>query len=141
KPKSDANPYLKTEFTSIKNAAGSYSQTAIKDYTYDKDGRVTQVVEYDWVTYSSAHSGGLIIPAGAPIKRVTVNTWKSPVPDATDTTTVSANSYYQATAPLLRNAIASSEVRSSLSTVVSRTESSYDSDTTTGNLTRQKSWD
>lgn len=142
-PKSDANPYLKTEFTSIKNAAGSYSQTAIKDYSYDKNGRVTQVVEYDWVAYNSAHngSGAPFIPAGAPIKRVTVNTWKSPVPDATDTTTVSANSYYQATAPLLRNAIAASEVRSDLSTVVSRTESSYDNDTTTGNLTLQKSWD
>ena len=140
-PKSDSNPYLKTEFTSIKNAAGSYSQTAIKDYTYDKNGRVTQVVEYDWVSYSSAHTGGLIIPAGAPIKRVTVNTWNSAVPTATDTTTVSPNSYYQSSAPLLRNAIAASEVRSDLTTIVSRTESFYDNATTTGNLTQQKSWD
>src|SRR5207253_7313332 len=83
-PKSDANPYLKTEFTSIKNAAGSYSQTSIKDYTYDKDGRVTQAVEYDWVAYSSVPRDQFGkptgIPVGAPIKRVTVNTWKSPVP-------------------------------------------------------------
>jgi len=61
-----ANPYVKTEFTSVPNAAGQLSQTAIKDYTYDKNGNVTSVKEYDWVAYSTVprDSGGN--PTGVP---------------------------------------------------------------------------
>ena len=43
------NPYVKTEFTSIRDGGGNLSKTAIKDYNYDKNGNVTQVREYDWV--------------------------------------------------------------------------------------------
>lgn len=44
----DFNPYLKTEFTSIKDAGGTPVKTAIKDFNYDKNGNVTQTTEYDW---------------------------------------------------------------------------------------------
>lgn len=41
----DINPYVKTEFVSIKNASGTLVKTAIKDYNYDKNGNLTQQVE------------------------------------------------------------------------------------------------
>jgi hypothetical protein len=44
------NPYVKTEFTSIKDAStGAYVKTAITDYDYDRNGNVTRVTQYDWV--------------------------------------------------------------------------------------------
>jgi hypothetical protein len=43
------NPVVKTQFTSIKDALGNFSKTAIKDFNYDKNGNVTRVAEYDWV--------------------------------------------------------------------------------------------
>lgn len=141
------NYFVKTEYHSVKNALGNLSKTAIKDFSYDKNGNVTQVVEYDWVDYNAVPRGGNGRPTGIPgsatIKRVTVNTWNSPTPDAADTYTVSTNAYQKPTAPNLRNALESSEARSGLSsgTVLSRTETFYDSATTTGNVLTQKSWD
>jgi hypothetical protein len=32
------NPYIKTEFTSVKDAGGNLVKTAIKDYKYDQTG-------------------------------------------------------------------------------------------------------
>lgn len=68
------NSYIKTEFRSIRDAAGNLALTAIKDYNYDKNGNVTQIKEYDWVSYAEAHpSGAATIPANAPLKRITTN--------------------------------------------------------------------
>lgn len=47
------NPYVRTEFVSITDAAGACVKTAIRGYSYDKDGNVTSAREYDWVAYSS----------------------------------------------------------------------------------------
>lgn len=142
---SGVNPYIKTEFTSVKDAGGTLVKTAIKDYTYDKNGNVTQVAEYDWVAYSSVpgHPGAPTgIPGGATVKRVTVNTWYSPTPDASSTS-FDSDAYNQTSSPRLRNVIESSEARSDFSTgtALSRTENFYDNTTTTGNLTSQISWD
>lgn len=144
---SSINPYVKTEFTSVKDAAGALVKTAIKDFNYDKNGNVTQVAEYDWVAYSSVPRDGNGKPAGIPPgltpARVTVNTWYSPTPDASDTTTDDPDVYHKTTSPNLRNAIESSETRSNLSagSVLSRAEFSYDNNLTTGNLIEQKNWD
>ena len=103
------NGYVKTEFTSIKNTSGALSKTAIKDYSYDKNGNVTRVAEYDWVDYGTVpRTDGFPtgIPAGAVVKRVTTNTLAYATPDASDYTSNHANSYWTATAPSLRNAIA-----------------------------------
>jgi len=143
----EANVYVKTEFTSVKDANGTLVKTAIKDYNQDKNGNVTQVKEYDWVAYSSVPrdvSGKPTgIPAGAVLKRVKVNTYYSPTPDASDTTTDDPDVYHKTTSPRLRNAIESSEVRSgtSVSSVLSRNEYFYDNFSTTGNLITEKSWD
>jgi hypothetical protein len=62
------NPFVKTEFTSVMNAASpsSYVKTAIKDYTYDKNGNVTSVSEYDWVDYASVPRDAAGRPSGLP---------------------------------------------------------------------------
>ena len=139
------NSFVKTEFTSIKDASGNLTKTAIKDYNYDKNGNVTRVAEYDWVDYASVPRGGLFnlptsIPASAVLKRVTTNTLARSTPDASDSTSSVADSYWNSTAPNLRNAIASTEISNGTS-LLSRTELTYDNAGTTGNLTQQKSWD
>jgi hypothetical protein len=62
----DINPYVKTEFVSLKNAAGTLVKTAIKDFNYDKNGNLTQQVEYDWVAYASVPRDGSGKPTGIP---------------------------------------------------------------------------
>jgi RHS repeat-associated protein len=162
----NVNPYVKTEFTSVKGAGGSLVKTAIKDYKYDKNGNVTQVVEYDWVAYNSVPrtSGRPTgIPGGLTEKRVTVNTYYNATPDATDPNFNHQYIYYQTTAPRWKRAIASKEVCADLTcldsppnydAVKSYTEYDYEikdangnptSDTTNrdqyGNLTLERSWD
>ena len=39
------NSHVKTEFTSIRDASGNLTKTAIKDYSYDKNGNVTTGVD------------------------------------------------------------------------------------------------
>jgi hypothetical protein len=139
-PQVQNNPYVKTEFTSITDAAGNLAQTSIKDYNYDKNGNVTQVKEYDWVPYSSIHSGGdLVIPPGAPLKRVTTTSFFNQTPDATSSS-ATGNCYWNLSAPNLRNAVASTQI-SDGSQVLARTELFYDNPSTTGNVIQQKSWD
>jgi RHS repeat-associated protein len=139
-----ANQYVKTEFISIRDASGTLSKTAIKDYNYDKNGNVTTVREYDWVDYSSVprNGGGLptAIPASAVLKRVTTNSYANSTPDASDSSSNDADSYWNSTSPALKNVIASSQV-SNGSTTLTRAEFFYDNPSTTGNLTQQKHWD
>ena len=143
-PSYSANPYVKSEFISIKDAAGvNFTKTAIKDYNYDKNGNLTRVKEYDWVPYSAVHDAGgapLWNAARPTVVREKVDTYNSPTPDATDATSSSSNAYYNGSAPLLRSAIASTEVRAGALTS-SRSEFSYDSPTTTGNLVETRTWD
>ena len=139
------NAYIKTEFTSITNAAGTYVKTSIKDYKQDKNGNVTRVAEYDWFDYASiprdaqtGHPTG--IPSGAVPIRITTNTYHAPTPDATQETT-NGNVYWFQSAPQYKGAGASTEISSGSGTVVSRTETSYDNALTTGNVTQTKVWD
>ena len=137
------NSYVKTEFTSIKNASGTLVKTAIKDYKYDKNGNVTRVAEYDWVDYGTVpRTNGFPtgIPAGAVVKRITTNTLAYATPDSSDYTSSHVNSYWNATAQNLRNAVSVTEV-SNGSATLARTEFTYDNAGTTGNLTQEKSWD
>ena len=138
------NPYIKTEFTSIKDAGGTYVKTSIKDYKHDKNGNVTRVAEYDWFPYASIprDSGGFPtgIPGGAVPVSITTNTYQAPTPDATQETT-NGNVYWFQSAPQYKNAGATTEVSSGSGAVVSRDEYSYDNALTTGNLTQTKVWD
>jgi RHS repeat-associated protein len=140
-----ANSYLKTQYVSIRNAAGTLVKTATKDYTYDKNGNLTQQADYDWVDYGTTARDGAGNPTGAlpaTLKRVSVNTYYNPTPTA-DSTSSDADIYTQYTANNIRNALESTELRSGLSetTALSRTEMFYDDAGTTGNLIAKKDWD
>lgn len=139
------NRYVKTEFRSLKNSAGNPISTAIRDFSYDKNGNVTRVTDYDWVTFNSIPRDSFGrptgIPAGAVAKRTTINTYYSPTPDASDSTTDDPDIYYHSTSLRLRNAVESTELRNQAGQPVSRTEVFYDSNTTTGNVTQRRSWD
>ncbi|HEV8589215.1 MAG TPA: discoidin domain-containing protein, partial [Pyrinomonadaceae bacterium] len=138
------NPYVKTEFTSIKNATGTYAKTSIKDYNYDKNGNVTRVAEYDWLDYASvprdSQGNPTGIPAGATPTRVTTNTYYAPTADASQPVT-NGNVYWFQSAPLWKNAVASSEVSNGGGNILSHAELAYDNPLTTGNLTQKTSWD
>lgn len=135
------NAYIATEFTSITNNSGALSKTAIKDYKYDKNGNLTQVVEYDWIPYAGPYTS---IPGNATIKRVTVNDYYVTTPDASNSTTNDPNVYHvrnESNTRTLRS-VKSNEIRSNLSgSVVARTEFTYDNALDTANLTLQRSWD
>jgi RHS repeat-associated protein len=138
---SGVNWYVKTEFTSIRDAGGNLSKTAIKDYDYDKNGNVTQVREYDWVAYAGvprdSQGNPTGVPAGAPLKRVSQSKYLYPTPDASDSTTASGNLYAEAGSSALHALVAATEV-SNGSQTLSRSEFTYDAN---GNLTQQRSWD
>jgi RHS repeat-associated protein len=144
-PASNVNPYVKTEFTSVRNSGGALVKTAIKDFNYDKNGNVTRVAEYDWVAYGSVPRDGggnpTGIPSGLRPARITNNAYYSPTPDASDNTTDDPDVYNKGTSPNLRNAIASIETTSWLGAVSAYTEFFYDDALTTGNLIEQRSWD
>ena len=136
-----ANPYVKTEFTTV---SGSPSKMAIKDFTYDKNGNVLRVDEYDWVTRNSA-SRPTGVPAGASAKRVTAHTYHVETQEAINTTTANNDAYHRATSPNLKRARKSTEIRDGSGTRLSRREFTYDNDNadarTTGNLKEEKIWD
>lgn len=137
------NPFVKTEFVSIPNSAGSLVKTSIKDYNYDRNGNVTRLAEYDWVPYASVHNDGIPVwgLAGLTPARVTTTSYYNGTPDALDTTTPNdPDSYYNATAPRLLRLVASTEIASGTQTLA-RSEFFYDHTLTTGNLIEQKNWD
>jgi RHS repeat-associated protein len=147
------NPYVKTEFTTIVNYAGSAVLTAIKDTDYDKNGNIAKVKEYGFVAASTIPRDSAGIPTGIPSGlhpvRVTAMGYYAETPDASNHTTSDDDAYY-ATAgggayPRFLQAVAWSEVRSVASggseTAVSRVENTYDDALTTGNLTLTRAWD
>jgi RHS repeat-associated protein len=127
------NPYVETESFSIPDVAGTLVKTAVKNYSYDKNGNVTQVKEYDWVPYGSA-------PTDAALRRLSTISYYSATPDATDTITDDPQSYYNNSAPPLLNLVASTETGDA-SVPLTRTEFSYDDPLAKGNVTEQRVWD
>ena len=132
-----ANPYVKTEFTTL---VGSSSKTAIKDFSYDKNGNLLQVAEYDWAGTVPRDGAGRPtgIPSGASPKRVTVHTYHVATPRASDTTTSDNDAYHKAASPRLLRARKSTEIREGGGTKRSRREFTYDNARATGNLTEEK---
>ncbi len=141
------NPYLKTDFTSVKDASGNYTKTFIKDYKVDKNGNLTTVAEYDWVNYGDVPRDASGKPTGIPgtaqVKRVTVNEYFNPTPDSSDSSTNDPDTYHLSTSPNYRQALKSKEARAGFdaSTVLSRNEYFYDDPTKMANLTEQRRWD
>jgi RHS repeat-associated protein len=130
-----SNRFVKFEFTTLHDL----SKTAIKEYSYDGNGNVLTVKEYDWVNYNVVVRDTNNQPTGtfnspAPVLlRQTIHTWH--LSDG------GSNHYSNANSPPLRNAIKSSKVQDGSSTVFSYSEFTYDSPTIKGNLIETKIWD
>lgn len=143
-PQEQTNAFVKTEFTSLADASGNLTKTAIKDFNYDKNGNVTQISEYDFVPYSQVlrNSDGTPtgIPAGSTPLRVSQNNYYNATPDSTDTTTNSQYFYANSGSPNIHKAIAGTEIAAN-GIAAARQEFFYDNYSTTGNLTETKSWD
>lgn len=147
-PNKQINPYVKTEFTSIQSGS-SYTLTAIKDFTYDKNGNVTEVKEYDWMPHSTAHPSGVpTVPSGTTyLKRITKTEYYNPSPEASTTTYNDADSYIFTTSERLLRLAKNVEIQDSSATPKSRSEFDYDyenydsSNTKAGNVTETKTWD
>ncbi|HEX8195913.1 MAG TPA: RHS repeat-associated core domain-containing protein [Pyrinomonadaceae bacterium] len=149
-----ANQFVKYEITSITNSAGTLSKTAIKEYSQDKNGNMTQVKEYDFVPYSGTGSvprdsngrpTGL--PSGITPARISVTNYYNDVPDSASTTYTDTDSYHLSGNPRLLRLVKSTEVQDGSSTPKARTEITYDytnysaSNTVAGNPTATKTWD
>ena len=136
-----ANPYVKTEFRTV---VGTSSKTAIKDFTYDKNGNLLELAEYDWVGTVPRDSTGRPsgIPNNASLKRRTVHTYHVETPAASDTTTADNDAYHLASSPRLLRAQATTEIREGGGTKRSRREFTYGTNNayarTTGRLTEEK---
>jgi RHS repeat-associated protein len=143
------NTYVAKEYSSITNGAGALVKTAIKDYSYDKNGNVTSVKQYDWADYSNVHDG-----SGTPLWSATrpsllsqtANVYYASTPDASDSATDDPEAYHKPTAPLLCSTLISIAVCDSAAVcdaqhAASYSEFHYDDPLTKGNLTLNRSWD
>lgn len=141
----DANRHVKYEFTSIRDAADNLTKTAIKEYSRDKNGNVTEVKEYDFVAYSSIPRNSLgrvhALPPGAVPARITKTDYYNGTPDAASTDYSDTDSYYLINSPRVRSLTKSAELQDGSGTPKSRTEIFYDNTLTTGNPTQTKVWD
>ena len=140
-----ANSFPRTEFKSIKNAAGAYVKTAIKDSSFDKNGNVTRVVEYDWIDYALVPRDPQGVPTGIPAGltplRVTASSYVASTPDSSQFAGSNTNVYWSSGSPRLKRAVAWSEVRNGAEQPFTRSEFTYDNALTTGNVLQQRSWD
>jgi len=138
------NPYLKTEWTWIKDAAGNLSKVAVKDYSSDQNGNTTQVREYDWIAANSIIRNQLSepqLPSNFLPARITNNVYANATADASSTDTTSLYIYRKNTSLALKNVITSTEITDGNGNVKARTEFTYDNASTTGNVTLVKNWD
>ena len=136
-------PYLK--HTTIRDASGTLSKTAITEFAYDYNGNLLRVKEYDWVDYANFYQNGVFtIPSNAVLKRVTENKYYNPAPEIIGGQVPTGNVFYALSPPGILNAIKSTEVKDGNGNPVSRTEFIYDNNPTAltiGNLTETRSWD
>jgi RHS repeat-associated protein len=147
------NPYVDAEFTFIKSA-GAYTHFSLKDFSYDKNGNVTEIKEYDWmpVSITIPRDGGTGpingIPSGisGDLKRITKTAYYNDTPDASSTTYTDEQSYHLTTSPRLLRLPSSVEIQDVNQTPKSRSEFTYDytsysSNTKAGNVILTRAWD
>jgi RHS repeat-associated protein len=134
------NPYVKTEFRT------SGGQTAITDYSYDRNGNLLAKAEYDWV----GQTGLTSIPQGLAATRTTAKTFGlltgPPLGDSCGSDAIhnvdDAKAYWNSRPGAVLNSVTSTEVAGSLGTI-SRVEYTYDRSndpTITGNVVQETRW-
>jgi len=139
-----ANPWIRREWTTTANAAGTPVATSLKTFTVDKNGNVTSSTERDWVAYNPS----LPEPAGGALIRITENWYVNGAVDSANTTdTTNTNAYSHAllsSASTPRNLIESTETRNSSGQVVMRSQFRYNETNPVrmvGNLVAEYHWD
>ncbi|MFV0387896.1 MAG: RHS repeat domain-containing protein [Pyrinomonadaceae bacterium] len=139
------NTYVKTKFTTLPDANGNPSLTAITDFEYDKNGNITKITEYEFIPYSTIprDSLGIVtgIPSGAVKKKVTDKTYYNPTPPADNTASSDPNSYWLTTAKNITGAVQYTTVKTPTGVPVAHTEVIYDNPATTANPTDVRGWD
>jgi len=100
------NPYVKTEFTSIKTSAAPMSLTSIKDFTYDKNATPPASPTTTGRAYSSVTARRKpAIPSaslGAQPTRVTKQRLQQAPADASQVAGANTNVYWYSSAPQLK---------------------------------------
>lgn len=136
------NPFVKAEFASVKDSAGNYSLTSIKEYGIDKNGNTTSIKEYDYVPYANVPRTNNFptgLPSGSIPIRTSLTTYHDPTPDSSDIVNSNANCYWNTDS--IRGVLASTEVRNGSNQTVSASSTDYDDHTTTANPTVKRAWD
>lgn len=138
------NPFIKTEFRSLADNNGNLVKTSARGFTYDKNGNVTRVDEYDWMAHGVITRDGAgkaigFAPDNTKLKRVTTTAYYYPTPDSSSGAD-DPDVYHKGTSPPRKNAAASVEVQAA-GTIQSRTEFTYDDASSRGNLTLERKWD
>jgi RHS repeat-associated protein len=144
------NQFVKAEFRTVKSSLGD--KISSQFYSYDRNGNLLSQSVYDFVpsfTFTRESSGSPVPnpPSGATLIRSIGNTYWNGVGASGDPPVCSADTlgYWHA---LESSAGAAAKLDSRKSTetsdgsgMQSRVEYSYDSPTSTGNLTSERSWD
>jgi uncharacterized protein RhaS with RHS repeats len=136
------NPWVRRETSTVGNAAGLPSLTAVTDRMIDKNGNLLQTTEYDWVSYNP---GGPETGSGS--RRITQFVYHAAVPDAV-TNTYSPHEYwnphlYPLTpgGPRRLNAVRRKEVSDGSGNRAAVVEFTYDNPFGAGNVISEQRWD
>ena len=134
------NQFIQRELTTTASAAGSPTATSIRVFTADKNGNITSEEERGWLPYSQKTPAS----SDAALLRKTVTTYVSAAADSSSTAP-DTNAYSNPSfVPAQLDLVASSEVQSGSSTVVSRSTFNYQETTPSrmvGNLVAKLTWD
>jgi YD repeat-containing protein len=132
---------VKTEFITVGNVSEVPSKTAVKNFTYDRNGNVTEVAEYDWAGYIDSPSMRTAIPAGASLVRTTRNEMKYPTaPASSAKATDEINGYWNPGSNPMRFAVASKRLYAAGApeTLAAFSQWTYNAN---GNPTLEAKWD
>jgi RHS repeat-associated protein len=141
------NPYVKTEVLSIPASGGGLTLANAKQFSYDKNGNVVELKEYDWGTVGTIPRDGYGRitgpPTNATLKRTSSSSYFNATPTAGDGTEyVPDNSlaYWYGGAPRFLRATKETRLLDG-STNKAVTQFVYDNASTTANLTQSWQWD
>lgn len=133
------NPFVKTEFRTVADAAGNPYLTKIVDHDLDVNGNRTAVREYDWVPWGNVPKDASGRPNGIPANAMVLRTTSTEYYNSP--TGNNLNGYWALGSPNTRNVVKSIEIRDGSGMPQSRTEIEYDNVSTTANPILTMTWD
>lgn len=131
------------ETTAVKDASGNFTIMAVRAFEYDMNGNVVRVKEYDWIPISTQLNQYGEPVGHSPARTIETNYYNA-TPNIRDHALPNLDTTYlytKPTAPKIKNAVKSSEIKDSTGVSKSRTEMFYDDASATANPTLTKTWD